>query len=559
MISDNIILATELAKGYNRAHLSPRCMLKVDLRKAYDSVEWPFLHMMLNELGFPCVFVDWIMECVKTFSYSILINGKPSPSFCAQKGLRQGDPLSPFLFAIAMEYLSRSLNTLQDNPDFNFHPKCERLNITHLMFADDLLLFSRGDAISMQLLIDQFMHFSSCSGLAANLDKSEVYFSGVNDDTKASILHSVGMVPGVLPVRYLGIPLSTKKLSIAQYKPLIDKFRSRVQSWTVRKLTYAGRLQLVKCVLFSLQTYWSQLFLLPKKVTREIERICRTFLWTGDLVQSRKAPIAWDSFCKPLVAGGWNIKNLGVWNKAALSKLLWTLAFKADMLWVKWVNISYSKGRDVMTMSIPKNLSWMLSKVWQCRELIHDIGGWHLVSSSSGFSIKKMYQLLCGVFPKTPWRKIICNSKASPRALFITWMALYGRLSTLDRLIAWGIQVSPICYLCKVENESIQHLFFECPYVSTIWRTMLNMLHISRSVSGLQTEVHHCVKMASTKTARSRIYLLLFVETIYCVWRQRNARAHEGAELPADRVVHEIVFRANCRCTDSDKHLLSLV
>lgn len=122
-IGDKILLATELMKGYTHKHFSPRCMIKVDLRKAYDSLEWSFLEEILGELGFPMQFVRWIMACVKTVNYSVLINGAPSKPFSAKKGLRQGDPVSPFLFAIGMEYLSRCLAELQANPDFNYHPK----------------------------------------------------------------------------------------------------------------------------------------------------------------------------------------------------------------------------------------------------------------------------------------------------------------------------------------------------------------------------------------------------------------------------------------------------
>ncbi|XP_048503093.1 secreted RxLR effector protein 78-like [Beta vulgaris subsp. vulgaris] len=148
-ISDNILLATELIKGYNTKHISPRCMMKVDLKKAYDSIEWPFLQMMMNKLGFPSRFINWVMACVSSVSFSILINGAPCKPFKAKKGLRQGDPMSPFLFAIGMEYLSRCLGSLKHNPDFNFHPRCERLHITHLMFADYLLMFARADASSL--------------------------------------------------------------------------------------------------------------------------------------------------------------------------------------------------------------------------------------------------------------------------------------------------------------------------------------------------------------------------------------------------------------------------
>lgn len=164
-IGDNILLATELIRGYTQKSVTPRCMMKVDLKKAYDSLEWSFLDTMMMELGFPRVFIDWIMNFLCSVTYSLLINGVPSTPFSAKKGLRQGDPMSPFLFAIGMEYLSRCLHELKFVPDFNFHPKCEKMGLTHLMFADDLLMFSRADEQSMTLLFQAFTtKFSQASG-----------------------------------------------------------------------------------------------------------------------------------------------------------------------------------------------------------------------------------------------------------------------------------------------------------------------------------------------------------------------------------------------------------
>ncbi|XP_069151992.1 secreted RxLR effector protein 78-like [Solanum lycopersicum] len=124
-------------------------MLKIDLQKAYDSVEWDYLEKVMCGLGFPEIFVKWIMKCVTTVNYSIVVNGQTSKSFDAAKGLRQGDPISPFLFAIAMEYLN------------------------------DLLLFARGDLDSVKAMQLCFSQFSQASGLQANLSKSSIYCGGV--------------------------------------------------------------------------------------------------------------------------------------------------------------------------------------------------------------------------------------------------------------------------------------------------------------------------------------------------------------------------------------------
>lgn len=148
------------------------------LKTAYDSLEWPFLEGMLGALGFPSTFIQWVMACVTSVNYIILVNGVPTPRFHSCKGLRQGDPMSPCLFAIGMEYLSRCLNTLKIDPRFSFHPKCKRVGLISLLFADDLLIFSQASQTSVQVVRQQFLHFSQVSRLQANLRKSEIYVAG---------------------------------------------------------------------------------------------------------------------------------------------------------------------------------------------------------------------------------------------------------------------------------------------------------------------------------------------------------------------------------------------
>ncbi|KAH0714848.1 hypothetical protein KY284_007753 [Solanum tuberosum] len=194
------------------------------------------------------VIVDNILlshELVKGYgrivSYSILINGVLDTPFKAKKGLRQGDLVSPYLFVLSMEYLSRLMKNLKWIREFKYHPKCSKVNIVQLGFDDDLLLFSRDDAKFVQVLFDTFQEFSKASGLIANTIKSSIYFGGVRSTEQDQIMAYTGFTKGEMLFRYLGVPLSTKRLSIAQCEPLLEKMLGRVSSWTSKFLSYAGK------------------------------------------------------------------------------------------------------------------------------------------------------------------------------------------------------------------------------------------------------------------------------------------------------------------------------
>ncbi|OIT04012.1 hypothetical protein A4A49_64304, partial [Nicotiana attenuata] len=232
----------------------------IDMQKAYNSVEWIFIEQVLQGLHYPAKFISWIMTCLKTVSYSISINGKPSSPFAAKWGIRQGDPIPPYMFTLVMEYLSRLLKRMSKNPTFKSHPKCAKLNITQLGFAGDLLLFCKADKFSVQLLSKCFQDFSHASGPIAHPTKSSVYFAlGVLEH---QILDLLGFSKGMLPFIYLGVPLSSKRLSITQCQLLMDTMLGKITSWTSKFLSYTGRVMLNKSVLFAIETYWSQVFVL---------------------------------------------------------------------------------------------------------------------------------------------------------------------------------------------------------------------------------------------------------------------------------------------------------
>lgn len=188
------------------------------------------------------------MACLSTASYYFNVNGEMTMPIKGKKGLRQGDPISPYLFVLCMEYLNRCLLELKDNKDYKYHPKCKKLNLYHVCFADDLLLFSRGDAQSIRQLFSAFQKFSFVSGLRANQAKTSIYFGGVPCEVHNLILEEFQISKGDLPFKYLGVPLSSKKLSIAACQPLIKNVLSRIDRWASKLLSYAGRLQLIKSI-----------------------------------------------------------------------------------------------------------------------------------------------------------------------------------------------------------------------------------------------------------------------------------------------------------------------
>ncbi|XP_052623926.1 uncharacterized protein LOC128134194 [Lactuca sativa] len=313
-ILDNILLAQELMVGYKNKKGRPKCTLKIDIQKAYDTVDWKFLKRILLEFGFHPIMVNWIMACTSSTWFMMNFNGEDHGYFEGKRGLRQGDPLSPYLFTLVMEVFNLLLlKKIDDSNRFKYHCKCENQKITHLCFADDLLVFAYGNGNSVRVIKSALDDFKTVSGLKASME---------------------------------------------------------------RILSFAGRLQLINSVLASTHVYWASIFKIPIATIKEIESICRSFLWAKGEVVKGKAKVKWSDVCKPKINGGLGIKNLRLWNDALLSKHVWNLINNKNSLWVQWMRENYIGKRNFWDIWKKKSMNWTWKRFLELRKIIRP----HVVS-----------------------------------------------------------------------------------------------------------------------------------------------------------------------------------
>ncbi|XP_062103490.1 uncharacterized protein LOC133814562 [Humulus lupulus] len=346
-------------------NITPRCLIKIDLSKAYDSIDWVFLDDILATFCLPSKFIQWIMICLTDTSYSLMMNGRLQGSFAGRKGLRQGDPISPLLFVLVMEYLTRLLTQISQHRQFQFHPLCKNLQLVNLCFADDLILFCKGTFKSVKLLMEGFLRFSQCSGLSANLTKSHIYFGGVVADVKNNILSSIVIEEGHFPLKYLGVNLKRIRWQVADCSEIIKKLQARLHVWACRHLSFARRTQLIFSVLLGIRNYWMQIFMLPISVIQETDRICCNFLWDANGHRSKFHCSSWSQVCLPKSLGGLGFKEGSNWNKVLLAKFIWVVSSKQDVLWVKWIDSIYLRGQSFWSYQLKPDVSCFSHQVWE--------------------------------------------------------------------------------------------------------------------------------------------------------------------------------------------------
>ncbi|GKA87855.1 putative reverse transcriptase domain, reverse transcriptase zinc-binding domain protein [Tanacetum coccineum] len=514
-ISDNILITHELMHNYHRNRGPPRCAFKVDIQKAYDTVDWVFL---------------------------------------GKRGLRQGDPMSPYLFTLVMEVLTLMLKRrVRVSDSFRYHNHCEELQIINVCFADDIFMFARGDVESARVIMESLDEFMLSSGLVPSIPKSTTFFCNVLNHVKIVILNIMPFSEGELPIKYLRVPLISSRLLNKDCKVLVEKAKNKIEDWKDKSLSFAGRLQLCKSVISSMHIYWASVLAIPKGIILDIQNLICGFLWCNGDYKRGKAKVAWVNICLPLSEGGLGLRSLEVFNKTLLTTHIWNIVSNKESLWVQWIHTYKLTGRSLWDILIKADVSWgwflspreisnvgynTCSKVsdlmvhnawnWPSSWLIKapelglvptpsiqmdtsDVLQWRDSNRSiSEFLVKKVCEAIRPRGEEVDWYHMVWFSYCVPRNTFLLWLMMRNSLKTQHILKQWDVGINTDlnlirCSLCDLQADSREHLFFECSYSTQVWATVRHLASMDNVPSVLQNIMLYLKSMAHKRTAKSII------------------------------------------------------
>lgn len=275
------------------------------------------------------------MTAMANSKVTIHINGQGDGFITPTRGLRQGCPLSPYLFILSMEFLTKHIQMAVQSRNLKGLKLAATAPIlTSLIYADDLMLMG----MTTQTEIGEFKRimrdFAKVSGLAVNPSKSKVWFStACGEESRQWVLGEFGAQQAEDSDKYLGIITSQNdhRLNLT-HDLLFEKIASRLAGWKIGLLSHAGRLALIKAVLQSIPVYYMAVMLLPTKTTNDLKALMRKFFWGKIDRQRFMSFIAWAKICQPFDQGGLGIRDIKLFNEALVLKAVWQVASNSDRL-----------------------------------------------------------------------------------------------------------------------------------------------------------------------------------------------------------------------------------
>ncbi|XP_056841665.1 uncharacterized protein LOC130494863 [Raphanus sativus] len=323
-ISDNIMIAQEMfhALRTKPSGRNKRMAIKTDMSKAYDRMEWSFIEAVMRKMGFSETWITWIMRCITSVQYRVLMNGQPRGNIIPGRGLRQGDPLSPFIFILCTEALVSFLNHAENQG------KITGMRVTR-----------------------------ACP-------------SRINATTRQEIKDVLGIQNDGGMGTYLGIPEDISGSKCKLFAFLKDKLMHRVNGWTGRWLSKGGKEVLIKSILLALPTYVMSTFLLPLEICENIASAIAQFWWSSNPPKRGIHWSKWEKVCLPREDGRIGFRLIHEFNLALLAKQLWRLAQNPDSLVARVLKGRYYRLSSPLRINSVNSPSYVWTSISAARELL---------------------------------------------------------------------------------------------------------------------------------------------------------------------------------------------